>query len=361
MIKKRVLVTGGQGNIGSVLCPFLEKSGFDVIAIDAGFFKDSILNSFHYESALFTEKKLDVRDISASDLSGIDAVVHLAGISNDPMGKMDQALVYDPTREYTKNIALLCRELRIKFIFASSCSVYGVGNDELLDENSKVNPQTGYSLNKWQIEQDLIKISNSNFSPIALRFATVFGPSPRIRFDTVINMLCGMAVADKKIILNSDGSAWRPNIHILDVCESIRRSLLLNYTNGDLLVLNVGDEINNLPIIKIAELVKKSTSNSVIDFMRKNSDYNSSKIFEDRKVNGIDNRTYKVSFKKVKQVLKGFKCDWTVESGIRDLVNWLSNSKLNAEILRDKKFYRLQHLESLLSNKILTEELRWNK
>lgn len=357
--KQKVLVTGGAGYIGSVLCPFLCNAGFDIVAIDTGFFKDSIFNSTDDKQLLFPYESIDVRDVDKSYLSSFDAVVHLAGISNDPMGKMDATLVYDPTRVYTKNLALLCRELKIKFIFASSCSVYGIGSENLLDEDARVNPQTGYSLNKLQIEQDLAEISDSNFSPIALRFATVFGPSPRIRFDTVINMFSAMAVADKRIILNSDGSAWRPHIHIFDVCESIKKSLLIEYNLGKLLILNVGNEKNNIPILKVAELVKMHLPDTTIEFITRNTEIENSKIFEDRKVKGTDTRTYKVSFNKIKKVLNGFDHFWSVESGINDMINWLKLNKLNSEILRDKKFYRLQHLESLLSNNKLSEQLRW--
>ncbi len=250
---KRILVTGSSGYLGSVLTQALADSGYDVIGYDAGFFKDSLLYSLPATKTIFR----DARDIAQEDLRGVDVVVHLAGISNDPMGKLDAARVYDPTRYYSLKIAEMCKKLGVRFVFASSCSIYGIGGDERLSESSRTNPQTFYSLNKQQIEEDLRSISDQNFSPIALRLATVFGLSPRIRFDVVINMLTGMAVADGVIVLNSDGKAWRPNLHIKDVCRSVMRAIELDYQGGDLLVLNVGSDANNLQIIDVASIIQK--------------------------------------------------------------------------------------------------------
>ena len=227
---KRILVTGSLGYLGSVLTSYLVEAGYDCMGYDTGFFKDSLL----YPPPLTPTVFRDARDITQSDLKHIDVVIHLAGISNDPMGKLDAASIYDPTRTYTFKIAKMCKKLGVKFIFASSCSIYGLGVDELLTEESQVFPQTGYSMNKLQVEEDLRSISDSSFSPISLRFATVFGNSPRIRFDVVINMLTGMAMANKTIVLNSDGKAWRPNLHILDLCMAVRCAIDLDYRRGEL-------------------------------------------------------------------------------------------------------------------------------
>jgi len=219
---KRILVTGSLGYLGSVLTKSLVDSGMDCIGYDTAFFKDCLL----YEPSTTTTFLKDARDLTEADLKNVDVVVHLAGISNDPMGKLDAAQIYNPTRIYSFNIAKLCKKLGIKFIFASSCSVYGLGAEELLTELSPTYPQTPYSLNKLQIEEDLSSISDKDFSPIALRFATVFGPSPRLRFDVVVNMLTGMAMANKTIVLNSDGMSWRPNVHIKDVCLAVKCAIV---------------------------------------------------------------------------------------------------------------------------------------
>jgi nucleoside-diphosphate-sugar epimerase len=304
---KRILVTGSCGYLGSVLTQALADNGYDVIGYDAGFFKDCLLGPPPSTKTIFR----DVRDIAEEDLSGVDSVVHLAGISNDPMGKLDAARVYDPTRVYSLKIATLCKKLGVKFVFASSCSIYGIGGNERLSETSHTNPQTYYSLNKQQIEEDLRAISDERFSPIILRFATVFGLSPRPRFDVVINMLAGMAVADGVIVLNSDGKAWRPNLHIMDVCRSVICAIELDYQDGDPLVLNVGSDDNNLQIIDIARTIQSIVPGCEVKFLSDNPELDKEGLIRDRKVKqaGGDARTYQVSFEKIAEVFPGFKCE----------------------------------------------------
>tara|TARA_Y100000589_G_C27189501_1_gene644175 strand:+ start:2945 stop:4033 length:1089 start_codon:yes stop_codon:yes gene_type:complete len=357
---KSVLITGSEGYLGSVLVPFLIDKGFKVTGIDTCFFnKYSLIDKNIKNNKNYKFFKLDVRDIDEKHLKGIDIVVHLAGISNDPMNKMDSAKVYDPTRIYSKKLAEICKSLGIRFIFASSCSVYGVGNNDLLDESSNVNPQTGYSLNKYQIESDLEELSDPNFSPIALRFATVFGPSPNMRFDIVINMLVGMAITSNKIILNSDGQSWRPNLHIKDLCNSIYKSIQLEYKDGKLLVINIGDEMNNLKIIDIAKLVQDSLPGSKLEFLSENPNIDSDNLIKDRKVNGKDTRTYKVSFSKVRKTLPSFSCEYSVEKGIKNMIEIFREIKLDNIKYKNKCFYRLQQLEHLLNTNQISDDLRW--
>ncbi len=356
---KHVLVTGSCGYLGSVLTEVLFESGYDVIGNDAGFFKDSLLYSPPATKTFFR----DARDIIEEDLRGIDVVVHLAGISNDPMGKLDAAKVYDPTRVYSLAIAKMCKKLGVRFIFASSCSVYGIGGNEKLTESSATNPQTFYSLNKQQIEDDLRTISDKDFSPIALRFATVFGSSPRVRFDVVINMLTGMAVADGVIVLNSDGEAWRPNLHIMDLCESIRRAIELDYHGGELLVLNVGSDENNLKIIDIARTIQRIVPDCELKFLSDNPDLDQEGLIRDRKVKqaGGDTRTYQVSFEKIGKIFPGFKCEWNVERGVMEMVERFMALPLSHEMFKRRGFYRLQQLEYLHGNGHLSDELFWQK
>ena len=358
-LSKSILITGSEGYLGSVLVPFLIKKGFSVTGIDTCFFNEFRLDFKDYKNQ-YKFIKSDVRDITEDDLNNIDVVVHLAGISNDPMSKMDSKKVYDPTRIYTKNLAKLCKSKDIRFIFASSCSVYGIGNNELLTEISKVNPQTGYSLNKYQIEKDLEELSDNNFSPIALRFATVFGPSPNMRFDIVINMLVGMAKTKNQIILNSDGQSWRPNLHIYDLCEAIYKSIVFEYKEKQLLILNIGDESNNLKIIDIAKLIQNCLPGTNLEFLSDNPDIDEDNLIKDRKVDGRDTRTYKVSFVKARKTLPEFKCQWSVEKGIIDMLNYFSKVDLDKNKYTNKCFYRLQQLEYLLDSKKITENLRWN-
>ncbi len=351
---KKILITGSAGYLGSVMTEYLEKNGSDCIGYDTGFFRDCLL----YDTTAKTVM-CDARDIEANDLAGVDAVVHLAGISNDPFGNLEAAKVYDPTRAYALKIARLCKEQQIKFIFASSCSVYGIGQGELLDENSPTHPQTPYSLNKWQVEQDLQGIADDDFSPIALRFATAFGLSPRLRFDLVTNMLTGMAFTTGKIILNSDGTPWRPNVHILDICKSVKYAINSNHRGG-LLKLNVGDESNNLQVMDIAKKVQACVPGCELKFLKENPELDKEGLVRDRKVKqGVDTRTYKVSFAKIRETFPGFQCDWSVEAGIRDMVEKFKAINLTEAQFKSKNFYRLQKIEHLYQSHFLSADLRW--
>jgi nucleoside-diphosphate-sugar epimerase len=353
---KQVLITGSTGYLGSVLSDYLGRNGFDCIGYDAGFFEDCIF----YPPVVTRTVKRDARDINAKDLEGIHAVVHLAGISNDPFGNLEASKVYDPTRFYARRIAELCKQAGVKFIFASSCSVYGVGQSDLLDENSPTLPQTPYSLNKWQVEQDLQAVAGGTFSPIALRFATAFGASPRIRFDLVTNMLSGMAFTTGKIILNSDGTPWRPNIHVLDICKSIKYAIDSDRNDGKLLVLNVGDENNNLQVMEIARKVQACVPGCELKFLKENPELDKEGLVSDRKVKqGVDTRTYKVSFDKIRQTFPGFKCDWSVEAGIKDMVEKFKALNLSEAQFKSKNFYRLQKIELLHQTRLLSDDLRW--
>ena len=311
---KKVLVTGSLGYIGSVLTGYLEERGYSCVGYDTGFFRDCVLYAPPETETILG----DARDMKEEHLDGVDAVVHLAGISNDPFGKLDVSRIYDPTREYALNIAKMCQEKGIKFVYASSCSAYGLGEAELLTESSPAYPQTPYSLNKLQVEEDLRAISGKDFSPVALRFATVFGSSPRPRFDVVVNMFVGMAVTARKIILNSDGLAWRPNVHILDVCQAIERAIEHNSVEGGLMVLNVGDEGNNLRVIEIAKIVQDAVPGCKIEFLEKNLALDKEGLIRDRKVKGgVDTRTYRCLLKDQNRI-SGFQYAWPVKRGLRD-------------------------------------------
>jgi len=358
---KKVLVTGSLGYIGSVLVPYLSERNFECIGYDTGFFKDCYL----YPPAEQKTVLKDARDFHRDDLKGGVAVVHLAAMSNDPLMSLPAETFYDPVRRYSLDIASMCKALGVKFIFASSCSVYGKAGEGMLTENSEANPQTPYSLNKLQIENSLREISDSNFSPIILRFATAFGLSPRMRFDIVINMLAGMAFTTGKIILNSDGKAWRPFIHVKDMCQAIRHAIDYENTLGSPLILNAGDDRDNHRIIDVAETVKNEVPGCEIVFMqniKESSPPEDLELVRDRKVqDGADTRTYKVSFEKIKKALKGFRCDWPAQKGIQEMIDGFKNIKLTEEQFNSINFYRLQRMEHLLKNGYLTEELFWTK
>jgi len=353
----KILVTGSQGYLGSVLTAEIVRAGYDCLGCDTGFFRGGLL----YPAPTTQTLPVDVRALAEPDLRGVDAVVHLAGISNDPMGKLDVSKVYDPTRAYTFRLAEMCKKHRVKFIFASSCSIYGIGGADLLDETSPVHPQTGYSLNKLQIESDLATLSGNGFDPIALRFATVFGLSPRIRFDVVINMLVGMAFTSGKIILNSDGQAWRPNLHILDLCQSVIAAIQLNNEGRGLEILNVGSEENNMRILDIAKTVQRFVPGSELIFLSQNPELDREGLIKDRKVKdgAEDTRTYKVSFEKIKQVMPSFSCVWSIERGVRHMLDGFRETSLNHKKFKERAFYRLQQLEFLHESGLISDEVSW--
>ncbi len=361
MGKQKVLVTGSLGYIGSVLVPYLLKNNYECVGLDPGFFKDCLLYPPEPQETILQ----DVRDINPGTLDDIDAVVHLAGISNDPFGRLKAEDVYDPTLAYSLRLAELCKQRNIKFIFASSCSVYGKASDEILTEESKPNPQSPYSLNKLQIEEGLKKITDKDFSPIMLRFATVFGPSPRERFDLYVNMFAGMSITMKKIVLNSDGKAWRPNVYITDVLQSIRCALDYQTSPNTPVILNVGDTANNYRVIDIAEMFTQINPDIKIEFLFKEAKKLSSAEYElikDRKItDGVDKRTYKVSFEKIKKTFKNFHCDWSMKDGISQLLRTLDSVHLTEDKFKDINFYRLQKFENLFQGNMITKELYWNR
>jgi len=352
---KKVLIIGNQGYLGSRLTDYLQTQKYSCVGADIGYFVNGVL----YPNQEIPMIDKEARTISENDIKSFDVVIMLAGISNDPFGNLSYEEVYNPTRLYAIKIAKICKKLGVRYIFPSSCSIYGDGADgSQLNENSPTNPLTPYSLNKLQIEQDLSELADENFSPIALRFGTVFGCSPRIRFDVVINMLCGMAVSEKKVILNSDGQAWRPHVHIDDVCESIRCSIDWDYSDRELMVLNVGRNDGNIQVINIAKLIASEVKSCKLSFLKKSSSEKVNSLVADRKIqDGVDKRTYKVSFDKIHKFLPGFEAKWKVDEGIKKLVKDLDSFNLNKEKFKQRDFYRLQQIEYLHKMGIIDNEL----
>ncbi len=353
---KKILVTGSLGYIGTVLTKYLQNLGHDAVGYDVGFFKDCTIDSEKDQNVIYK----NIKEIQLEDLKDVCTVVHLADISNDPFGNLTPEKVYDPARQYTFRLATLCKELGIKFIFASSCSVYGKGkSDSFLNEESEVYPQTPYSVNKLQIEQDLASISDNTFQPICLRFATVFGFSSRIRFDVFVNMMVGMALSSGRIILNSDGKAWRPSVHIKDVCKAIEFAIRHDNQLQKPLILNVGKTTENHQILEIAQMITKKISGCEIVYMKeikKVEDSRYMELIKDRKLQDhVDSRTYKISFENILNVFPGFMCDYTVEDGISSLVDELKKINLTENIFKNINYYRLQKMNYLFENGYINE------
>tara|TARA_B110000008_G_scaffold273726_1_gene308442 strand:- start:1323 stop:2396 length:1074 start_codon:yes stop_codon:yes gene_type:complete len=357
-MKKNVLIIGSQGYLGSRLGVYLKQHGYNCSTIDTGFFKNGLLTPIDDVDTIFKDARL----IDEADLKNFDSVILLAGISNDPFGHMSSEQIYDPTRDYALKIAAMCKNLRIQFLYPSSCSVYGAAKDEFLSEESETNPQTPYSINKLQVEEGLSHMADSNFSPIALRFGTVYGMSPRIRFDVVINMLCGLSLTTNKVTLNSNGQAWRPHLHIDDACQSFQRCLDWNPNIGELIILNVGQNEDNYKVLDIANIIHSNVKGSELNSLVMSEAGNESELVKDRKIqDGVDTRSYKVLFDKIEKTLPGFECNWTVEKGILNLLKELKKINLTKEVFSTREFYRLQQIEFLHNQNMIDDDLFWVK
>jgi len=354
---KKILIIGNQGYLGSYLTDYLRTRNYYCKGIDTGFFKEGELT----KPELVETKNKDARLVTENDIYGIDVLILLAGISNDPFGHMTSEQIYDPTRDYALKIAGMCKKLGVKFIYPSSCSVYGAADESgLLNEQSSTSPQTPYSINKLQVEEGLKEIADESFTPIALRFGTVYGLSPRIRFDVVINMLCGLALTTKKVMLNSNGQAWRPHLHIDDACESFRCCIDQDINSGELIVINVGKNEDNFKIIDIAKIIHSNVKGSQLTYLESSREDDKNDLIIDRKIqDGVDTRTYKVSFDKISEVLPAFKTKWSVENGIVDLLSKLEKINLTSELFSRREFYRLQQIEYLHKTKMIDDNLNW--
>jgi len=355
---KKILIIGSQGYLGSRLTEYLGDRGYKCSALDTGFFKEGELTSV---DPITTIKK-DVRLVDEGDIQGFDTVILLAGISNDPFGHMSAEQIYDPTRDYALSVASICKKLGIQFIYPSSCSVYGAANEGFLTEESETNPQTPYSINKLQVERGLALLADKTFSPIALRFGTVYGFSSRIRFDVVINMLCGLALTTNKVTLNSNGEAWRPHLHIEDACESFKCCIDWNPNIGKLTVFNVGQNEDNFKVIDIAKIIHTNVEKSELTYLSGSKDMDGNDLVKDRKIqDGVDKRSYKVSFDKIHSVLPNFNCHWTVKKGIKSLLDQLIKLNLDRDTFNRREFYRLQQIEYLHKDKQINDDLFWIK
>jgi nucleoside-diphosphate-sugar epimerase len=341
----KILVTGTEGYIGSRLAPLLIAAGHDVTGLDTGYYRDGWLYSppgQPYVSPRLINK--DLRRIEASDLEGHDAIVHLAELSNDPLGENRPDVTYRINHEGSVRIARLAKEVGVKrFVYASSCSVYGLGSGEFLDEKSPVNPQTAYAKCKVLVERDVGALADGNFCVTFMRNATAYGASPRMRFDIVINDLSGLAWTVKKIAMTSDGSPWRPVVHIEDICNSVRAVLEADTgkVNGE--IFNVGSNSENYRVREIADVVAAGFPGCTVTAGPPSG----------------DNRSYRVSFDKIASRLPQFQCKWTAADGVRELRSVFERIEMSPETFQFRAFTRLKQLRYLSATRQLDEEFYW--
>lgn len=339
----RVLVTGADGYIGAVLVPYLSERGHLVTGLDTGFYRD---RPFFDEPRLAPAgDRKDIRRITDSDLGAQDAVVHLAELSNDPLGQLNPALTFRINHLGGVALARRCKQLGIpRFVYTSSCSVYGVADGNgYRTEASETNPQTAYAQCKVLVERDVSALADECFSPTFLRNATVYGLSPRMRFDLVLNDLCGLAWTTGQIRLVSDGTPWRPLVHILDVCHAIACALEAPRDAIHNQVFNVGATAENYRVREIAQIVAESFPGCELVVG----------------ANGSDNRSYRVAFDRIHERLPGFRCAYRARDGAEQLRDLFGRIDLTAELFGYRAFTRLRQLQHLIETRQVDAELFW--
>jgi len=339
----KILVTGTEGYLGCLLAPKLIEQGHDLIAVDTGFYK----NGWLYNGTEVTAKTLtkDIRHISLEDLQGVEAIVHMAELSNDPTGQLSPTITYDINHKGSVRLAEMAKQVGVKrFVYMSSCSVYGISGKEAVSETSPVNPQTAYAECKAMVERDVSKLADDSFSPTFMRNATAFGASPRMRFDIVLNNLSGLAWTQKEIKMTSDGTPWRPLVHALDIVKSLvcvleaPRDLIHNE------IFNVGDSAHVYQVKQVAEIVAAAFPGCTVSFGS----------------NSADNRSYFVSFEKINTQLPGFKCEWSADRGAQQLYQVFSQIDMTKEMFEFQPFTRLKQLEYLIRTQQIDKDFFWS-
>jgi len=338
----KLLVTGTDGYIGVLLADVLAKRGHNVTGLDAGFYRDGLL--YNGVSAPARQIQQDIRTITHDDLRGYDAVVHLAELSNDPLGQHNRELTFQINHRGSVALATKCKEVGItRFVYTSSCSVYGVASSENVTETSATNPQTAYAECKVLVERDVSALADKDFSPTFLRNATAFGASPRMRFDIVLNNLAGLAWTTKEIKMISDGTPWRPLVHVLDICDAVGCSLEAPREIVHNQIFNVGDNAQNYRVREIAEIVAEVFPGCQLSFG----------------ANGADNRSYRVNFDKINSRLPGFRCQRDARTGAQELRAVFEKIQMAQETFEFRAFTRLKQLEHLLRTAQIDESLHW--
>jgi nucleoside-diphosphate-sugar epimerase len=339
---KRILVTGTEGYLGSLLAPELVRRGYEVIGLDTGFYKERML--YRDDSMTpFTLAK-DLRRVEAENLKGIDAIVHMAELSNDPAGQLAPNITYEINHKGSVFLAELARKAGVKrFVYMSSCSVYGVAEGDDVTEESSVNPQTAYAVCKTLVERDVKSLAQTGFSPTFMRNATAYGASPRMRFDIVLNNLAGLAWTTREIKMTSDGTPWRPLVHALDIARAIIEVLRAPTDAIHNQVFNVGDTSHNYRVREIAEAVGGVFTGCKVSFGPP----------------GSDNRSYRVSFEKIRRHLPGFACDWSARRGAEQLYKLFHRIDMTREVFEFRTFTRLKQLEYLIRTQQIDPEFFW--
>ncbi len=339
-----VLVTGHCGYIGTVMVPMLLAEGHEVVGLDSDLYAAS---TFGEGMVNIPSIKKDVRDVALSDLDGFDAVIHLAGLSNDPLGDLNPSLTFEINHLASVRLAELSKKAGVeRFIFSSSCSNYGAGGEDLLNEQSPFNPVTPYGISKVRVEQDVAKLADDGFSPTFLRNATAFGVSPRLRFDLVLNNLVAWAFTTGRVYIKSDGTPWRPIVHIEDISRAFIAVLQADRSLVHNDAFNVARNEDNYRIRELADIVKETVPGCVIEYA---------------KDAGPDKRCYRVDSSKILRTLPAFTPCWNARKGAQELYDAYKRVGLRLEDFEGPKYKRIDHIKSLLNSGRLSPDLRWNQ
>lgn len=341
---KRILITGHLGYIGSVMAPYFLEAGYEVYGVDTGFFEPCLLTP---ERAAVAGDRLDIREgLSERDLEGFDAVIHLAALSNDPIGNLNERWTREINGDATVRLAKAAREAGVeRFLLSSSCIMYGATGDPstLVDEDAAPAPRTQYARSKVDAEEALRPLATASFSPVYLRNGTIYGLSPRMRFDTALNSLAGSAVALRTVRVFSDGKPWRPVVHVDDVCAAFRAALEAPREAIHNEAFHVGADFVNVQIGELAHCVGEA-SGARVELLAQSD---------------ADQRTYRTSFAKIGRKLPGFEAKWTPRAGAARLVEEFRSLQLTRGEFENERFIRLRWLRRLLADGSLAEDLRW--
>ena len=340
-----ILVTGHKGYIGTVMVPMLIERGYSVVGLDTDLFAACSFTENGIASV--PELTMDVRDVTAEDLEGVDAVIHLANLSNDPLGNLNPDLTYAINHRASVQLAKAAKAAGVKrFLFSSSCSLYGAAaGEDMLTEEAPFNPVTPYGEAKVLAERDLAPLADETFSPVYMRNATAYGMSPRLRFDLVLNNLVAWAITTGEIYMKSDGTPWRPIVHIEDISRAFIAALEAPREVVHNEAFNVGRSDENYQIREIAQAVRDVVPDCDIEYAPDG---------------GPDSRSYRVDFSKIREALPDFEPQWTARRGAQEVYEALRDADLTPDEFEGPRYRRIDHIKQLVRNGRLSEDLRWD-